>query len=171
MKAAPLILRDVEDLDEIDARELPVDADLMEREPWNWKGALRSIGRVAKTAGGIALKAAPLLLRDEDGNIYDARSFEELSTRDFLDADLEDYIYVRDIDGQVYVLDARAPWNFGGALHAVTDAGRQVTGVANKAFDVAKQFGFRELEDNEERDAEEAMEEAREYSKVLNELD
>lgn len=210
LKAAPLLLREVEDFDELDAREVE---DLLEREPnpFNFKKAFRGVARVAGKVGGIAMKAAPLLLRDEDGNIYDARDFDELEeidarepnpfnfrkafrgvarvaksvggvalkaaplllrevdeldARDFLDESDDGLIYIRDVDGELYVLDARDPrFSLKRTLHKVGHVAHQAFGVANKVMGVAGQLGLRDL------DGEEEMNEAREYEPSMDELD
>ncbi|TEB34263.1 hypothetical protein FA13DRAFT_1772758 [Coprinellus micaceus] len=207
LKAAPLLLRD-EDGNIYDARDFAEleEVDAREPNPFNFKKAFRSATRIASKVGGIAMKAAPLLLRDEDGNIYDARDFidfeendardfdelaeldarepnpfnfkkafrsanphrrkdlDELDARDLLDASDEGLIYVRDVDGEIYVLDAREPrFNLKRTLHKVSGVARKAVGVANKVMNVAGQFGLRELE--------EEMNEAREYEASLDELD
>jgi hypothetical protein len=166
MKAAPLLLRDEDgniydardfiDFEEIDARDFDELAELDAREPnpFNFKKAFRSARRIAGKVGGIAMKAAPLLLRD----------IEDLDARDLLDASDEGLIYIRDVDGEIYVLDAREPrFSLKRALHKVGGVARKAVGVATKVMDVAGQFGVRELE--------EEMNEAREYEASLDELD
>jgi len=164
VKAAPLLLRD-EDGNIYDARELGLDAELEEidaREPnpFNFKKAFRSATRIAEKVGGVALKAAPLLLRDVE-------DLDDIDARDFVDAGSDEgLIYVRDVDGEIYALDAREPrFNLKNALHKVGNAARKVSGVANKVVNIAGQLGYREL------DAEEEMNEAREYEPSLDELD
>lgn len=163
VKAAPLLLRD-EDGNIYDARDLGLDEleeiDAREPNPFNFKKAFRSATRIAGKVGGVALKAAPLLLRDVE-------DFDDIDARDFIDAASdEDLIYVRDVDGEIYVLDAREPrFNLKHTLHKVGNAARKVSGVANKVVNIAGQLGYREL------DAEEEMNEAREYEPSLDELD
>jgi hypothetical protein len=169
MKAAPLLLRDEDgniydardfaDLEEIDARDFDELAEIDAREPnpFNFRKAFRSATRIAGKVGGIAMKAAPLLLRDVE-------DLDELDARDLLDASDEGLIYVRDIDGEIYVLDAREPrFSLKRTLHKVGGVARKAIGAANKVMDVAGQFGLRELE--------EEMNEAREYEASLDELD
>ncbi|KAF6745372.1 hypothetical protein DFP72DRAFT_50601 [Ephemerocybe angulata] len=106
-------------------------AEIDARDPrFSFKKAFHSLGRVAKTAGGIALKAAPLLLRED---------LSEFETRGSLDDGAIGEVYIRDEDGTIYVreldeIDARDPrFSFKKAFHTIGRVAKTAGGIAFKA--------------------------------------
>lgn len=189
LKAAPLlVLRDESgSLVELDLRELDFDSlverdldfELDAREPFKFGRIFKKIRRVAKHAAGIALKAAPLILRDEQGSLIN------LEMRDFFDDELETRdpepklnfrrlgraalnaakIFIRDEDGNVYYirevepsieseLEAREPkFRVGRVLRKARATGHKVLGAYNQLSSVASSLGLREVDFLEELDA------------------
>ncbi|KAJ2933912.1 hypothetical protein H1R20_g3151, partial [Candolleomyces eurysporus] len=103
-----------------------LDIEAREPNPFSFKKAFRSIGRVVKKVAPIALKAAPLLLRrDEEGNVY-----------------------VRELDeDELAYLQAREPFKLGRAFKKIRGAVGKGLRVANRVASTAQSFGLRELDD------------------------
>ncbi|KAF6745434.1 hypothetical protein DFP72DRAFT_1051448 [Ephemerocybe angulata] len=95
-----------------------------------------------KTAGGIALKAAPLLLR-EDLSEFETRSLDDGAIGE---------VYIRDEDGTIYVRELDAE-ELSAALEArklhLGRALKKGLSVAQKVSGGLSQFGLREFEDDE----------------------
>ncbi|KAF5314665.1 hypothetical protein D9611_007182 [Ephemerocybe angulata] len=118
-------------------------ADIDARDPrFSFKKAFHTLGRVAKTAGGIALKAAPLLLR-EDLSEFETRSLDDGAIGEVYIRDEDGTIYVRELDAEELsaALEARK-LHFGRLL-------KKGLSVATKVSGGLSQFGLRELEDLE----------------------
>jgi len=110
-----------------------VDA-LESREPFKLGGFLKKAVNVAKKVGKVAIPAARLLLRDEDGNVYVREiSFDELAERDFSDmSELEARSFFKKFFKKV-----------GGVAGKAVGIAGKVAGVASKVGGL----GLRELED------------------------
>jgi len=97
----------------------PVELDA--RDPFSFRNAFKKIGNFAKKAGGVALKAAPLLIaRDESGSLVEL----DLRELDF------DSLVERDLDLD---LDAREPFSFGKVFRKIGNVAKKAAGVALKA--------------------------------------
>jgi len=146
--ASGLLLRDVDDDLELDARDLEFLAELDERdlldleelaarEPFRFGNIIKKVGGIARKAAGVAgtvsRVAGGLGLREFEDDV------EELTTRDL---EFLDEISERDFEE----LATREPFRLGNIIKKVGGIARKAAGVAGTVSRVAGGLGLREID-------------------------